>query len=179
MTDSPRLEDRPCVLYAAIPGSGSGERELRAFADASFPALFGWLGKLGAAPAAAPFFRFFRFVPDGDFQVEVGVPITTSIDDCTVRLAELPAGRYAVYLHQGAYSAGDDKWAGRDLVAARRRRRNARGPRPSFRPRHPADHRPDRHQCESGLESGRRPIVTVPETVEASADDVAPALEAA
>jgi hypothetical protein len=125
MTDSPRLEDRPATQYVAIPGSGSGERELRAFADASFPALFGWLSEHHAVPAAAPFIRFFRFVPGGDFEVEVGVTTTTPIEvanDRTVRLAELPAGRYAVHIHEGAYSAGaeDDRWAGRDLPAAHR-----------------------------------------------------------
>lgn len=41
-------------------------------------------------------------------------------NDRTVRLAELPAGRYAVYVHEGAYSADDDQWAGRDLPAAHR-----------------------------------------------------------
>jgi len=123
MTESPRLEDRAATRYVAIPGSGSGERELRAFADASFPALFGWLSENHAAPAAAPFLRFFRFVPGGDFEVEVGVTLTTPIEvanDGTVRLAELPAGRYAVHVHEGAYSAGDERWAGRDLPAAHR-----------------------------------------------------------
>jgi DNA gyrase inhibitor GyrI len=124
MTDSPRLEDRPSTRYVAVSGSGSGERELRAFADASFPALFSWLSEHQLMPAAAPFFRFFRFVPDGAFEVEVGVPITTTpiedFDDPTVCLAELPAGRYAVHVHKGAYSANDEQWAGRDLAAAHR-----------------------------------------------------------
>ena len=125
MTDSPRLEDRPATRYVAIPASGSGERELRAFADASFPALFGWLSEHDAVPAAAPFIRFFRFVPDGDFEVEVGVTTTTPIEvgnDRTVRHAELPASRYAVHIHEGAYNADadDDRWAGRDLPAPHR-----------------------------------------------------------
>jgi DNA gyrase inhibitor GyrI len=123
MADSPRLENRPAIRYVAIGGSGSGEHELRAFADSSFPALFGWLSKHQVVPAAAPFIRFFRFIPDGDFAVEVGVTTATPVDvadDRTVHLGELPAGRYAVYLHEGAYSADDDRWAGRDLAATHR-----------------------------------------------------------
>jgi DNA gyrase inhibitor GyrI len=123
MAENPRLEHRPPIQYVAVPGAGTGETELREFADASFPALFGWLRQHGVVPAAAPFFRFFRFVPDSDFSVEVGVPITTQInvaDDRTVRLTELPPGQYAVYIHEGAYSADDDQWAGRDLRAAYR-----------------------------------------------------------
>jgi effector-binding domain-containing protein len=123
MAADPRLEHRQPTPYLAIAGAGSGERALRAFGDTSFPALFGRLRAHGAVPAAAPFFRFFRFVPDGDFEAEVGVPITTPIElanDRTVRLGELPAGRYIVYVHEGAYSADDDQWAGRDLRAAYR-----------------------------------------------------------
>jgi hypothetical protein len=73
--------------------------------------------------------RFFLLAPDGDFAVELGVTTTTLVDvadDPTVRLGELPAGRYAVfYLHEGAYSADDDRWAGRDLAAAHGRRPGA------------------------------------------------------
>lgn len=77
MTDRPRFEDRPATPYLAVAGSGSSERELRAFADASFPALFGWLREHAVAPAAAPFMRFFRFTPGGEFAVEVGITTTT------------------------------------------------------------------------------------------------------
>lgn len=121
MAESPRLENRPAVEYVAIGGSGAGEHELRAFADASFPAIFKWLTERGVIPAAAPFTRFFRFARGGDFKVEVGVTTTMAVefaDDPTVHLGELPAGRYAIYLHEGAYSADDDRWAGRDLAAA-------------------------------------------------------------
>ena len=123
MPETPHLEDRPAVPYVAIAGAGTGEAALRAFADTSFPALFGWLAAHGAAPAAPPFFRFYDFVPDGPFDVEVGVTTTTPlarVEDGAVRLGELPAGRYAVHVHAGAYTADDERWAGRDLPAAHR-----------------------------------------------------------
>lgn len=121
MPNHPQLEQREAVRYVAIAGSGTGEREFRAFADRSFPAVFGAVGELGLTPAAAPFFRLFRFVPDGEFEVEVGVPVSgESGREATEEayVAELPAGRYAVHTHEGAYSADDETWAGRDLASA-------------------------------------------------------------
>lgn len=121
MPSRPHLEHREALRYVAIAGSGSGEREFRAFADRSFPAVFGAVGKLGLTPTAAPFFRLFRFVFDGEFEVEVGVPVDGGSDGTgDAYLAELPAGRYAVHVHEGAYSADDETWAGRDLASAHR-----------------------------------------------------------
>lgn len=140
MPSSPRLEQRDAIRYVAIAGSGTGESEFRVFADRSFPAVFGAVGARGLTPTAAPFFRLFRFEPGGEFEVEVGVPVDaadaasadiheaggpvaeTGADsgDGDARLAELPAGRYAVHVHEGAYSADDETWAGRDLASAHR-----------------------------------------------------------
>lgn len=129
MTTSPHLEQREAVRYVAIAGSGTGESAFRAFADRAFPAVFGAVGQLGLTPSGAPFFRYFRFVPGGEFEVEVGVPVDGESgdgvageggDERDAYLAELPAGRYAVHLHEGAYSADDETWAGRDLASAHR-----------------------------------------------------------
>lgn len=119
MPSSPRLEHREAIRYVAIAGSGTGESAFRAFADRSFPAVFGAVGELGLTPTAAPFFRFFRFVPGGEFEVEVGVPVDGGRDGTEdAYVAELPAGRYAVHVHEGAYSADDETWEGRDLASA-------------------------------------------------------------
>lgn len=140
MPSSPLLEQREAIRYVAIAGSGTGEGAFRAFADRSFPAVFGAVGQRGLTPTAAPFFRLFRFVPGGEFEVEVGVPVgaanaaSTNVQegggpegetgtrsgDGDAYLAELPAGRYAVHVHEGAYSADDETWAGRDLASAHR-----------------------------------------------------------
>lgn len=121
MPSSPHLDHREAIRYVAIAGSGTGEREFRAFADRSFPAVFGVVGELGLTPAGAPCFRLFRFVPGGEFEVEVGVPVDgdggrEATEEACV--AELPAGRYAVHVHEGAYAADDETWAGRDLASA-------------------------------------------------------------
>lgn len=121
MSSRPHLEHREATRYVAIAGSGSGDREFRAFADRTFPAVFAAVGQLGLTPSGAPFFRYFRFDPDGPFEVEVGVPVDGAgggegTGDAS--LAELPAGRYAVYVHEGAYSADDETWQGRDLASA-------------------------------------------------------------
>jgi hypothetical protein len=141
MSSRPHLEQRDAMRYVAIAGSGTGESAFRAFADRSFPAVFGAVGQLGLAPTGAPFFRLFRFVPGGAFEVEVGVPVAREAADPAATpasgtgvpgadrgdgpgdayLTELPAGRYVVHVHEGAYSADDETWAGRDLASAHRR----------------------------------------------------------
>ncbi len=128
MPQSPRLEPREAIRYVAIAGTGHGESAFRAFADRSFPAVFGAVAERGLTPVAAPFFRLFRFVPGGAFEVEVGVPVDGGGDvppphhpdahPGDAYLAALPAGRYAVHVHEGAYSADDETWAGRDLASA-------------------------------------------------------------
>jgi hypothetical protein len=140
MPSSPHIDQREAVRYVAIAGSGTGDAAFRAFADRAFPAVFGAVGSLGLTPAAAPFFRLHRFVSGGEFEVEVGVPVAggataprsaaeaqgaTPVTDGSgvagdAYVAELPAGRYAMHLHEGAYSADDETWAGRDLASAHR-----------------------------------------------------------
>ncbi len=123
MTNAPQLEQHDAIRYLAIAGSGNGDREFRAFADATFPALFGAVAELGVTPTAAPFFRYHRFVLDGEFEVEIGVPVDggNGIGGTgEAFVGELPAGRYAVHVHEGAYSADDETWKDRDLNAAYR-----------------------------------------------------------
>ncbi|MFA4929514.1 MAG: GyrI-like domain-containing protein [Patulibacter sp.] len=123
MPSIPTLEDRVPIRYLAIAGSGSGDSEFRGFADSTFPALFGAVGELDLTPAAAPFFRYHRFALDGDFEVEIGVPVDGGVGSGGTGEAffgELPAGRYAVHVHEGAYSADDETWADRDLDSAYR-----------------------------------------------------------
>lgn len=123
MSSSPRLEHRDAIRYLAIAGSGSGDSEFRAFADATFPALFGAVQELGLTPTAPPFFRYHRFALDGDFEVEIGVPVDGG-EGCggtgEAFFGELPAGRYAAHVHEGAYSEDEETWKGRDLNAAYR-----------------------------------------------------------
>lgn len=123
MPTRPLIEHRDPIRYLAIAGSGSGDAAFRSFADNVFGRIFGAASTLGATPVGAPFFRYYRFVPGGEFEVEVGLPIDRPVDGeppADAFVAETPAGRYVTYVHEGAYSADDETWEGRDLPAAHR-----------------------------------------------------------
>ncbi len=61
--------------------------------------VFGWLEKKGAAPVGAPFFRYFSMDPNGNIDVDVGVPTATALQgDERVHAGSFAAGRYAVLI---------------------------------------------------------------------------------
>lgn len=72
--------------------------------DQAFPALFGWLGQRGIAPAGAPFIRYHVIDMTSELDIEMGVPVAAPIaGDDTVTAGALPAGRYVVLRHVGHY----------------------------------------------------------------------------
>jgi len=67
--------------------------------------VFGWLQQKGAAPVGAPFFRYFSMDPNGNIDVDVGVPTVTALQgDERVHAGAFAAGRYAVLIHTGPYT---------------------------------------------------------------------------
>ena len=101
--NQPEFAEREAQPYFGIAGDVSGG--IPAFVDEAFPELFGWLGKRGIAPAAAPFIRFLELAEDGEpVRIEVGVPADGSADgDARVQAGVLPAGRYVTLIHEGPY----------------------------------------------------------------------------
>jgi effector-binding domain-containing protein len=70
------------------------------------PEIVGWLREHGAAPAGAPFLRYRVIDMEGTVVVEVGVPVSDSIDGSIIdqsdlQLQSLPAGRYVTVTHYG------------------------------------------------------------------------------
>jgi effector-binding domain-containing protein len=64
--------------------------------------LVGWLAARGAAPAGAPFLRYWVIDMERRLDVEAGVPIGGPLDsEGDVTVGTLPAGRYATVTHHG------------------------------------------------------------------------------
>jgi effector-binding domain-containing protein len=64
--------------------------------------LVGWLAGRGAAPAGAPFLRYWVIDMERRLDVEAGVPISEPLDGAgDVTVGTLPAGRYATVTHHG------------------------------------------------------------------------------
>jgi hypothetical protein len=107
----PQVQQRTAEPYLAIHARVTTEAEFRRAADRGFPALFGWLGEHGVEPAGP---IFIRYAAD-PAEIELGVPVApgTSGDE-RVQAAELPAGRWATFLHVGPYTHVSEP----DLAAA-------------------------------------------------------------
>jgi len=97
----PQLQRREAQPYLAIHAHVTSEAEFRHAADTGFPALFAWLGEHGVEPGGP---IFIRYAADTD-DIELGVPVAPGVaGDERVQAGELPAGRWATFLHVGPYS---------------------------------------------------------------------------
>ena len=113
----PQVQQRTAQAYLAIHAQVATEADFRRAADRGFPELFGWLGEHEIAPAGPLFIRYLVVDDDGDpREIELGVPVAPGIPgDERVRSGELPAGRWATYLHVGPYRSETEP----DLAAGR------------------------------------------------------------
>jgi len=101
--DQPRIETRAEQPYAGIRVAVT-MAGFPAAADATFPALFAWLGGHGVVPAGAPFIRYHVIDMAAELQVEFGAPVTAPVEgDGQVTPGVVPAGDYLVLRHTGPY----------------------------------------------------------------------------
>jgi effector-binding domain-containing protein len=64
--------------------------------------VFGWLDARGITPAGAPFFKYNVIDMAGELEIEVGVPLASTVaGDDRVMNGVLPAGRYVSMWHIG------------------------------------------------------------------------------
>ena len=97
----PQVQERTGQPYLAIHARVTTEAEFRRAADRGFPELFGWLGEHGVEPSGALFIRY----GSDPAEIELGVPVAPGVSgDERVQAGELPAGRWATFLHVGPYS---------------------------------------------------------------------------
>ena len=100
---TPTIIERPVQIYAGIPAE-LRLGELAKTIDAKFPALFAWLGERRVEPRGAPFIRYHRIDMAKTLDVEFGLPVARDIEPAgEVRAGTLPAGRFAVLIHEGPY----------------------------------------------------------------------------
>jgi effector-binding domain-containing protein len=102
MDTEPRVEQRAAQPYIGVARTVT-MTSIAEIAD-QLPALFGWVEARDMAPADAPFLRYVRFAPDGELEMEAGLPVAAIPSDGLdgeVYAAELPAGRYAMVTHVG------------------------------------------------------------------------------
>lgn len=101
MITDPTITERPAQPYAGIRVTCP----MRAIGQTAPPAigeLFGWLGRRGAEPAGAPFFRYDVINMEGDMRLTVGVPVAKPVEgDDRVEAGTLPAGRFATLTYTG------------------------------------------------------------------------------
>ncbi|HKP58485.1 MAG TPA: GyrI-like domain-containing protein [Polyangiales bacterium] len=98
-----KIIERPVQAYASISAELTIAELSRAI-DGKFPALFAWLGERRIEPRGAPFIRYNRIDMAKTLDVEFGVPVARDIEPAgEVHAATLPAGRYAVLVHEGSY----------------------------------------------------------------------------
>jgi effector-binding domain-containing protein len=97
---APVIVERAAQPYVAIRGTVGMDR-IPEIAD-RMPEVFIWLGERGIEPAGPPFFKYNLIDMARQLEIEVGVPVASSVDgDGTVLSGVLPAGRYATVTHVG------------------------------------------------------------------------------
>ena len=113
----PQLQRRETQPYLAIHARVTTEAEFRRAADRGFPELFGWLGEHGIEPAGPLFIRYVQLDEAGEpREIELAVPVAPGVrGDERVTARELPAGRWATFLHAGPYNSETEP----DLAAGR------------------------------------------------------------
>ena len=101
----PKLQQRTAQPYLAIHAHVTTEAEFRRAADTGFPELFAWLREHAVAPAGPLFIRYLELDDAGDpREIELAVPVAPGVSgDERVRAGELPAGRWATFVHVGPY----------------------------------------------------------------------------
>jgi effector-binding domain-containing protein len=113
----PKLEQRREQSYVAIRAHAT-----RADLSTKLPPLIGelagWLAARGVKPMGAPFYRYLVIDQNEEFDIEVGLPVSSSLQgDGRVDVGVIPAGCYAVTTHMGSYDNLQDatadlkKWA--------------------------------------------------------------------
>lgn len=98
---APKLADRPAQPYMGIRTQAAMDALPHVIPEA-LDAVFAWLAARGIAPAGAPFIRYHVIDMAAQLDIELGVPVSSTIaGDGRVQAGELPAGRYASLIYTG------------------------------------------------------------------------------
>lgn len=101
MITKPKLDHRPEQPYVGIRTQVKPS-QFKKIIPQFLDEIFAWLARQGIQPSSAPFMRYYVIDMAGEMDVEIGVPVTTSIQSGTDRItpAALPAGHYASVIYR-------------------------------------------------------------------------------
>lgn len=101
MITQPRLEQRDEQPYVGIRTQVPTSK-FKEIIPQFLDELFAWLGRQGVKPAGAPFMRYHLINMAGNMDVELGVPVATTLQgDGRIAPGVIPAGRYATLVYSG------------------------------------------------------------------------------
>lgn len=111
MIGTPKVEDRAEQLYVAIRTQATMQT-LDIVIPQGIGEVFAWLGKQSIAPAGAPFVRYLVINMEAQLEIEVGVPVASTLPgDGRILASVLPAGRYASLIYTGIDNGIQANWA--------------------------------------------------------------------
>ena len=99
MVTEPKLEERPAQPYVARRTQVTLQ-ELGTVIPQLHSEVYAWLRQQGIAPAGAPFIRYRVINMMAELDIELGVPVASSVaGDERICADVLPAGRYATLIY--------------------------------------------------------------------------------
>lgn len=101
MSSQPTVESRAPKHYVGIPVKVSLREWYRA--NALVPEIYQWLAEHDVVPTGGPIYRYHTIGDDDrEFDLEVCVPVANPVQAAgRVHAGIVPAGRYAVMVHEG------------------------------------------------------------------------------
>src|SRR5262245_44755512 len=95
MVSKPGVYERPDEHYMGIRTQTPFKGMFTVIDKHLFKELRAWMKQEGVEPAGLPFFRYYIINMEGEMDVEVGIPVATSLSgDGRVCSGVLPGGRY-------------------------------------------------------------------------------------
>lgn len=110
MIAEPKIEERAEQPYVAIRTQATMQA-LNTVIPQGIGEVFAWLGKQGIRPAGAPFVRYLVIDMEALLEIEVGIPVASTLTgDGRVLAGVLPAGRYAALIYTGIDNGIQANW---------------------------------------------------------------------
>jgi effector-binding domain-containing protein len=103
MHDEPKLEQRDARRYVGIR-TRAAVRDLPTVIPQLNDEIAAWLSEQGLAPSGPPLIRYYTTDMETQLDIEIGWELAQAVAGTgRIEPRTLPAGRYAVVVHQGPY----------------------------------------------------------------------------
>ena len=105
MSALPAIQERAAQSYAARAVTVRLD-ELGTVLPAMWPEVAGYVAQAGATIAGAPFIRYVKIDMEAGCDLEIGIPTLTPVDGMErIVGGVVPAGQYAVVIHEGPFDS--------------------------------------------------------------------------